>query len=94
MRGNAGSCQVRVPVSFSGAVSEPVELRTVSAVEEITEDDSQPKPSLILCRPSAGECLWDIAKRYGSSENAIRQCNQMEDDTLPEGMLLVPVLKV
>lgn len=94
MRGNAGSCQVRVPVSFSGAVCEPVELRTVSAVEEITEDDSQPKPSLILCRPSAGECLWDIAKRYGSSESAIRQCNQMEDDTLPEGMLLVPVLKV
>ena len=63
-------------------------------MEEITEDDSQPKPSLILCRPSVGECLWDIAKRHGSSESAIRQCNQMEDDTLPEGMLLVPVLKV
>ena len=93
LRGSSGSCQVRVPMSFCGYTGESAELSTVTAVEELTEDASQPRPSIVLRRPAAGECLWDIAKRHGSSEEAIRRCNHMEDDSLPEGMLLIPVLQ-
>ena len=93
LRGNAGTCQVRIPVCFCGSVGEPVELRTVTAVEECAEDKPQPRPSLVLRRPCSGECLWDIAKQHGSSEEAIKRCNHMDDDTIPEGMLLIPVLR-
>ena len=93
LRGNAGTCQVRIPVCFCGCVGEPVELRTVTAVEECAEDKPQPRPSLVLRRPCSGECLWDIAKQHGSSEEAIKRCNHMDDDTIPEGMLLIPVLR-
>ena len=72
--------------------SRPTELRTVTAVEEVTADD-KPRPSLVLRRPFPGECLWDIAKCHGSSEEAIRRCNHMEGDELPDGMLMIPVLR-
>lgn len=93
LRSNAGRCQVRIPVCFYGCTGETTELQTVCAVEEVTEEDPQPRPSIVLRRPRPGECLWNIAKEHSSSEEAIRQCNHLEDDTLPEGMLLIPVLK-
>ena len=87
--GAAEQCR-EVPGAYTG---ETTELQTVCAVEEVTEEDPQPRPSIVLRRPRPGECLWNIAKEHSSSEEAIRQCNHLEDDTLPEGMLLIPVLK-
>ena len=87
-----GTCQVRVPVCFYGLTGEETELRTVTAVKE-SEESQETRPSLVLRRARCGECLWDMAKQHGSSEDAIRQCNHMEDDSLPEGMLLIPVLR-
>lgn len=92
LQGSAGSCQVRVPVCWQGYVGRPTELCTVAAVEEIARDD-QDSPSLVLRRPCPGECLWDIAKRHCSSEEAIRRCNHIEGDEMPDGMLLIPVLR-
>ena len=84
---------MRVPVCFGGSIGESTELQTVCAVEEVTGEEPQARPSIVLRRPRPGECLWDIAKQHGSSEEAIRQCNHLEEDALPEGMLLIPVLK-
>lgn len=58
-------------------------------VGEVREPDSG-RPSLILCRP-AGESLWHLAKRCGSTVEAIRSANSL--DAEPEGnrMLLIPV---
>ena len=92
LRGSAGTCQVRVPVCFYGLTGEETELQTVTAVKE-SEESQETRPSLVLRRARCGECLWDMAKQHGSSEEAIRQCNHMEDDSLPEGMLLIPVLR-
>lgn len=64
----------------------------VSALE-ITEsaEDAKDKPSLILRRPGSSS-LWDIAKQYGSTEEAIRQANGLENDPMPDRMLVIPVL--
>lgn len=92
LQGSSGGCQVRIPVCWQGYVGQPTELCTVTAVEE-TEPDDAPRPSLVLRRPFPGECLWDIAKCHGSSEEAIRRCNHMEGEEFPDGMLLIPVLR-
>ena len=48
------------------------------------------RPSLILRR--AGEdSLWEIAKRTGSTVNAIRQANGLMDEPLDDRLLLIPV---
>ena len=93
LQGNAGSCRLRVPICFNASVCDPAELQTVAAVEDAPEEDPQQRPSLVLRRPRPGECLWDIAKQHGSSEEAIRRCNHLEDEIPPDGMLLIPVLK-
>ncbi|MGN0977794.1 MAG: SPOCS domain-containing protein [Faecousia sp.] len=56
-------------------------------------DQRQPdpdRPSLILRR--AGEKrLWDLAKASGSTVEAIRKANNLQDEPAPKQMLLIPV---
>lgn len=47
------------------------------------------RPSLILCRHDGN--LWELAKRCGSTVDAIRQANGLEDDPAENQMLLIPV---
>lgn len=48
------------------------------------------RPSLIL-RRTGTDRLWDIAKSTGSTVEAIRQANGLEDAPKPEQILLIPV---
>ena len=48
------------------------------------------RPSLILCRPG-GKGLWPLAKASGSTVEAIRQANGLDDDEDEGRMLLIPV---
>ena len=49
------------------------------------------RPSVVLRMPSPGEELWDIAKAHGTTMEQILQANELEEDTLPAGrMLLIP----
>jgi hypothetical protein len=64
-------------------------------VSDISLDESRPrecrKKTLTLYFADKGECLWDIAKRYSTSMDAIRRENNLETDCLPErSMLLIP----
>ena len=46
---------------------------------------------MVLRMPSPGEELWDIAKAHGTTMEQILQANELEEDTLPAGrMLLIP----
>ena len=47
-------------------------------------------PSLILRRVGE-ESLWDMAKLYGSTEDAIRKANGLTDDPTPGQILIIPV---
>ena len=49
------------------------------------------RPSLIL-RRAGNEGLWPLAKRYGTTEEAIRSANGLEEAPAPDRMLLIPVL--
>ncbi len=49
------------------------------------------RPSLIL-RRAGKECLWDLAKKNGSTVDAIRKVNDLPGEPDPDQMLLIPVL--
>ena len=41
--------------------------------------------------PNPGEELWDIAKAHGATVEQILQANELEEESLPLGrMLLIP----
>lgn len=48
------------------------------------------RPSLIL-RRMGDETLWDMAKLYGSTEDAIRKANNLTDAPVPGQILIIPV---
>ena len=52
------------------------------------------RPPLTLYYPARGERLWDIAKHYNTTRDAIMSANNMESDTvLAEKVLLIPKSK-
>ena len=52
---------------------------------------STARPSVVLRMPSPGEELWDIAKAHGTTMEQILQANELEEEALPAGrMLLIP----
>ena len=48
------------------------------------------RPSLIL-RRAGNQRLWDIAKESGSTMDAIRKANHLQEEPAPGQMLLIPV---
>ncbi len=63
----------------------------VSLSAEPTEPDAD-APSLILRALREGETLWDVAKQYRTTAEAILSANELADGVLPEAgrMLLIP----
>lgn len=47
-------------------------------------------PGLVIRRPKAGETMWDIAKLYRTTMEAIAQANGIDGEGMPEKMLLIP----
>lgn len=88
--GGRASLKINIPVDY--VVYSNRGIDTVSAVEvgEVLEPDST-RPSLIL-RRAGTEGLWTIAKNCSSTVNAIQKANNLENEPLPNQMLLIPVI--
>ncbi len=71
--------------------------RKVPMLIGLTEDASQEKKpqrdaSLVIYYAESGENLWDIAKRYNSNIEEVRQINGLEDEVVPQKRsLLIPL---
>lgn len=84
--------------ALSAKVSGTVTVQTCCglSITEITggtlTDDQQKGdvPGLVIRRPAAGETMWDIAKRYQTTMEAILQANGIEGKEMPDKMLLIP----
>lgn len=57
--------------------------------EELQPDPA--RPSLLL-RRAEGDSLWQIAKTSGSTEEAIRRANALQQEPVAEQMLLIPII--
>lgn len=70
----------------------------ISAVTDIMVDDSVKKQrdgdyAVKLYYGSADEDVWDIAKRYSTSAQAVMEENELGSETLSDGgMLLIPIV--
>lgn len=90
LRLSGNSCEIKIPVDFLLEQTQQQHLESVNAAN-LQEKAQQERPSLVLRRVSAGEDLWEIAKRYYADPQMILAANQLEEDTpLPEGLLLIP----
>ena len=83
-------CDLRQTVCVSPGTSPRQTLVSVNAVQTLPQNENEVRPSLVMRRLTPGETLWDVAKQYRTDEELIRSVNQLERDTVPEKMLLIP----
>ena len=77
-------------VQMETVMGKPFPMVTGLQLGDVTVPDPD-RPSLILC--TAGDNgLWEIAKANGSTMEAIRSANNLEEEPLPGQMLLIPVV--
>lgn len=92
-QGNAGSEGLRIGMDMSLDTTATAEsgMDMVTGLE-LGEATTAPMdgPSLILRRVGE-ESLWDMAKRYGSTEDAIRKANGLTEEPTPGQILIIPV---
>lgn len=85
---------VKAELRLSASVYSPVSYRVVT---EVTADETKPlerdgAAALCIYYADAGENLWDIARSYRTSAEAIRQENGLSGESVENrGMILVPM---
>ena len=87
----ADGVEVRFPVDFPYFCiqeGQGMVVREVHAAEE-GEESADTKPSIVLRVLQSGECLWDIAKRYGTTVGDLMNANEIETGQPAVGTLLL-----
>ncbi len=88
---SAGGIEIRFPVEFTvDATSVPCYscLTSLSAEKPVETGEL---PSLVLRALSQGETLWNLAKQYKTTVDDILKANEMTEDAVAAGkMLLIP----
>lgn len=88
-----GGVEIRLTPQFTYSVVQSQPMWVVSATQ-IGEPRDRTQASVVLRLPQEGESLWDIAKNYGTTTVQIVQANQLEEEHLPIGqMLLIPSVR-
>lgn len=88
----AGGVEVRLSMDFQCLLQRHSTVKMISEAQlgALRSMDS-PRPSVVLRLASPEESLWDIAKIYGTTTQRILQANELEENGLFHGkMLLIP----
>lgn len=92
---DAQSVEIRLDIAINAAI---YFCRTVSVIKDIeidegTLNENRPECAMTIYRTEEDEQVWDIAKRYNAGVNEIMRINNLEEEVLPPGkMLLIPVV--
>lgn len=81
--------QVDLPVEIRINTGYPLQMVTGMDLGEAVHPDPD-RPSLIL-RKADTDTLWQIARECGSTVDAIRKANGLQQEPHPDQMLLIPV---
>ena len=80
-------------MNLNGIVTKPLEIEAISSfeVDEEKEKSYDDLPSLVAYFAQKGESIWDIALKYNTSLDRIKETNNINDEILNDSiMLLIP----
>ena len=90
---SAGGVEVRFTLEFHYLTTcrTPVPFVENARLGEARSVGDNKRPSIVLRLAAPGEGVWEIAKAYGTTVSQILQANELEEEALPDGkMLLIP----
>lgn len=80
---------------ISGIITKSVSINAVTSMmlDEEKEKSYDDMPSLVVYYATSGEDIWDIALKYNTSADKIKETNNIDTDVLSaDKMLLIPCL--
>lgn len=83
------SVKAEFPLQMTAMSGRGIPMVTGLEMGDAREPDPA-RPSLIL-RRAGNDRLWDLAKESGSTVEAIRKANHLQEEPAPNQMLLIPV---
>lgn len=92
----AGGVEVRFTLEFHCRTQRQLAVSCVKYAKlgDVRHSEPGDAPSLILRLATPGEGLWELAKTYGTTREQILQANELTEEELPEGkMLLIPKVR-
>jgi LysM repeat protein len=84
------SVDIKVTGNLSVSTYSNMEFTEIIGGELSEEALTLDGPGLIIRRPSSSETLWDIAKAYRTTTQAIMEANGLEGELISDQMLLIP----
>ena len=83
----SGEVEVKAVFAFHSLVKRPVRATVMTGLttEEIPIDENVRRPGIIGYTVREGEELWDLAKRYHTTMERLREVNGLEKDVVKEG---------
>lgn len=89
---NAGGVELRFTAEFTIRSADTAVCACLSELSAEPVEPDADAPALILRALREGESLWDVAKQYRTTADAILEANELTDGALPEAgrMVLIP----
>lgn len=89
--GKGSEVSVKVQLNITGGIFEAVPVNVISDIKKLEGSEKARPSSITVYFSSGGEKIWDIAKKYNTSEEVIRRRNGIKGDALEkETMLIIP----
>ena len=88
---SSSGLEVRFPLDFVYRIEKRRMVREIAAarLDRETPLDMTKRPSIVLRRLEAGEELWNVAKAYFTTVTDIIWANELADENVPAGKLLL-----
>lgn len=87
------SFEISADVYLCGEICQCTEERVVKSIDidesKLCKNDSS---ALVIYYPEKGEILWDIAKKYNTTVNLLKEENDCGDEITEERMLVIPAV--
>lgn len=82
-----GKAEVKASAAFRAFVRKPEEVNLIVNAEAVPKsmEDIEGRPGIVGYIVKEGEDLFDLAKRYGTTEESIREVNGLKDEELKAG---------
>lgn len=85
--------EVEVGIAFSAFDCVPVTAVKKCGVSKDAPRRALSGSSIVICYPTESDTLWDIAKRYGTTETKIKEANSLSSEKLSGDAIIIPVEK-
>lgn len=84
-----GSAEVQIEAVVSGTVYAVETRRLLRAVQLLDAQEEESPAALTIYFADEGESVWDVARRYRTTTQAILEENDLTEDVIPDKRMLV-----